>query len=144
MLPRSRYFCGFIFALIVLFHFIACAGSPKVQNNQKEFRLVAQDEDGRLTNDEDNQTESHPVFSFYERFISPVDGERCPMHPTCSAYAREAVQRHGLFMGWVMACDRLVRCGRDETRISPGIIKNKNRAALDPVSANDFWWYKEP
>lgn len=122
--------------------FIACAGSSNVQNNQKEFHLAAQVDGGRLAGVEDNQTGS--VFGFYERFISPVDGDRCPMHPTCSAYAREAVQRHGMFMGWIMACDRLVRCGRDETRISPGIIKDKNRAALDPVSANDFWWYKRP
>ncbi|MDY0219530.1 MAG: membrane protein insertion efficiency factor YidD [Desulfobacterium sp.] len=124
--------------------FIACAGSPNVHNNQKELHLGAQGEGGYLADVENNQTGPHPIIGFYERFISPVDGERCPMHPTCSAYARKAVQRHGLFMGWIMGCDRLVRCGRDETKISPGIIKDKNRATLDPVSANDFWWYKEP
>lgn len=91
-----------------------------------------------------NPTKSHPVMQFYDRYISPVDGERCPMYPTCSAYARKAVERHGLFMGWIMACDRLVRCGRDETRISPTILKDDSRVTLDPVSANDFWWYKKP
>jgi putative membrane protein insertion efficiency factor len=88
--------------------------------------------------------QSHPVIAFYQRYISPVDGERCPMYPTCSAYAREAVERHGLFMGWIMACDRLVRCGRDETRISPTIVMKNSSMTLDPVSANDFWWYEQP
>lgn len=133
-----------LFALIMLTPFIAWAGNPDAENNHKEFHMVAHGGDSDLTGVEKNQPESHPILGFYERFISPVDGDRCPMHPTCSAYAREAVQRHGLFMGWIMACDRLVRCGRDETRISPSIIKDKNRTTLDPVSANDFWWYKQP
>lgn len=123
MLHCTRQEMWVIFVLIMITPFIACAGNPDVEKKQ---------------------TGSHPILGFYERFISPVDGDRCPMHPTCSAYTREAVQRHGLFMGWIMACDRLVRCGRDETRISPDIIKNKERTTLDPVSANDFWWYKEP
>ena len=89
-------------------------------------------------------TGNHPIIQLYEKYISPVDGERCPMYPTCSAYARQAIQQHGLFIGWIMACDRLVRCGRDETRISPEIIKENVRATLDPVSANDFWWYRKP
>lgn len=83
-------------------------------------------------------------LNFYGKHISPVDGERCPMYPGCSAYAAQAVKKHGFFMGWIMACDRLIRCGRDETHISPAIIKNKARLTLDPLSANDFWWYKEP
>ncbi len=87
---------------------------------------------------------NHPIIAFYQRYISPVDGERCPMHPSCSAYAQEAVERHGLFIGWIMGCDRLVRCGRDETRISPAIQKDDARVTLDPVSANDFWWNKQP
>ncbi|ACN14241.1 conserved hypothetical protein [Desulforapulum autotrophicum HRM2] len=99
---------------------------------------------GQGVKSQKDSTQSHPVMEFYNRYISPVDGNRCPMYPTCSAYTQEAVERHGLFMGWIMACDRLVRCGRDETRISPAIVINKSRVTLDPVSANDFWWYKKP
>jgi putative component of membrane protein insertase Oxa1/YidC/SpoIIIJ protein YidD len=134
-----------VFVLIVLATFIGCAGNSDIKNSQNTFSIAAKkDMNGSLESVEDDHTGSHPVFSFYERFISPVDGDRCPMHPTCSAYAKEAVERHGIFIGWIMACDRLVRCGRDETQISPDIIKDKSRATLDPVSANDFWWYKRP
>ncbi len=47
-------------------------------------------------------------------------------------------------MGWVMACDRLVRCGRDEVKISPHIRINSRDYVYDPVGANDFWRFNRP
>lgn len=81
---------------------------------------------------------------FYQEHISPVDGDRCPMTPSCSEYARQAVQKHGPVMGWIMACDRLMRCGRDEVRLSPARTVNGQRYTRDPVAANDFWWFTPP
>lgn len=84
-----------------------------------------------------------PVIRFYQEYISPVDGNRCPMYPSCSSYAREAFENHGLFLGWVMTCDRLIRCGRDETAISPAIISGGQKYSFDPVRSNDFWWFEK-
>jgi putative membrane protein insertion efficiency factor len=84
---------------------------------------------------------SNPIIRFYGKYISPADGERCAMTPSCSGYAAEAIRKHGPLMGWIMTCDRVVRCGRDEIHLSPSIIKGNTRLTLDPVSANDFWWY---
>ena len=78
-------------------------------------------------------------ITFYQKFISPADGHRCQMSPSCSAYSREAFQAHGLFLGWIMTCDRLMRCGRDETHLSPGILTPDGRQTLDPLSGNDSW-----
>lgn len=61
------------------------------------------------------------------------------MQPSCSAYSKEAFQAHGFFLGWIMTCDRLMRCGRDETRLSPGITTSEGRLTLDPLIANDSW-----
>ncbi len=80
------------------------------------------------------------ILHFYRTYISGADGSRCPMMPSCSEYAAQAVRKHGLIMGWIMACDRLVRCGRDETQISEKIIVNGRQYTYDPVSANNFWW----
>ncbi len=80
---------------------------------------------------------------FYQDHISPIDGARCPMHPTCSAYARQAVEKHGPLIGWIMAMDRLVRCGRDEVRLSRHVIINGRDKVLDPVENNDFWWFQK-
>ncbi len=83
------------------------------------------------------------VFSFYKKHISPVDGNRCPMYPSCSSYASMAVERHGVVIGWIMACDRIIRCGRDEAKISKKIIKNHEASIYDPLDANDFWWFEK-
>lgn len=46
----------------------------------------------------------------YQRFISPALPARCRYHPTCSAYAVEAVRSHGVLRGSVLAAWRLLRC----------------------------------
>jgi hypothetical protein len=47
---------------------------------------------------------------FYQRFISPVLQRRCKYHPTCSAYALQAIRTYGILRGVVLAGWRLLRC----------------------------------
>jgi hypothetical protein len=47
---------------------------------------------------------------FYRRFISPALGPRCKYHPTCSAYAVQAIERYGILRGLVLATWRVLRC----------------------------------
>jgi len=46
----------------------------------------------------------------YRYTLSPLLGPRCRFLPTCSAYALEAVQRHGPWRGGWFALKRLGRC----------------------------------
>jgi hypothetical protein len=47
---------------------------------------------------------------FYRLAISPLMASRCRFYPTCSAYALEAIERHGIARGgWLTVC-RLGRC----------------------------------
>ena len=46
----------------------------------------------------------------YKRLISPLLPASCRFVPTCSEYAAEAVARHGMLRGSVMAAWRLLRC----------------------------------
>jgi putative membrane protein insertion efficiency factor len=46
----------------------------------------------------------------YRAFISPLYGQVCRYHPTCSAYALEAVSSHGAARGSWLAVRRLGRC----------------------------------
>ncbi|MGA8178816.1 MAG: membrane protein insertion efficiency factor YidD [Desulfobacterales bacterium] len=78
---------------------------------------------------------------FYRDYISRVDGDRCPSYPTCSQYCSEAIKKHGAFLGWIMCSDRLIRDGRDETRLSDPVWVDGKRRTYDPVSNNDFWWH---
>jgi len=47
----------------------------------------------------------------YRSLISPLLGPHCRFHPSCSAYALEALERHGPLRGGWLALGRLVRCG---------------------------------
>jgi putative membrane protein insertion efficiency factor len=47
----------------------------------------------------------------YKRFISPVLPPACRFVPTCSEYAAEAIEKHGVMRGGTLAVRRLVRCG---------------------------------
>jgi putative membrane protein insertion efficiency factor len=46
----------------------------------------------------------------YQWFISPLLPPSCRYEPTCSAYAVEAFQRHGLLRGSFLTARRLLRC----------------------------------
>lgn len=50
------------------------------------------------------------VLRFYKTAISPLLPRACRYEPTCSVYAREAIERHGLSRGGVLALRRLARC----------------------------------
>jgi len=50
------------------------------------------------------------VLRAYKRVVSPLLPPACRFHPTCSAYAAEAVERHGVARGAVLASWRLLRC----------------------------------
>lgn len=46
----------------------------------------------------------------YRAVISPLYGDVCKFHPTCSAYALAAVRDHGSRRGVVLTLRRLARC----------------------------------
>ena len=77
---------------------------------------------------------------FFRKYISGADGDRCAMYPSCSRYALDAVEKHGVITGWIMTCDRLMRCGRDEVKHVPAVSVGHRFLAYDPVANNDFWW----
>jgi len=47
---------------------------------------------------------------FYQKAISPYLAPCCRHYPSCSAYAYEAVQKHGAFRGSFFALKRILRC----------------------------------
>jgi len=47
---------------------------------------------------------------FYKSALSPLLPSFCKFYPTCSVYAREAVDRHGVSRGLALAARRLLQC----------------------------------
>lgn len=50
-----------------------------------------------------------PIY-LYRYLLSPFLGGQCRYHPTCSAFALEAIERHGAAQGGWLAVKRICRC----------------------------------
>jgi putative membrane protein insertion efficiency factor len=50
------------------------------------------------------------LIGSYRRLVSPLLPPACRFYPSCSAYAAEAVRRHGALRGSVLTVKRLARC----------------------------------
>ena len=50
------------------------------------------------------------LIRLYQRRISPLLPRRCRYHPTCSAYAVQAIESFGILRGSVLAAWRILRC----------------------------------
>lgn len=50
------------------------------------------------------------AFRGYKRLVSPLLPPACRFHPTCSEYAAQAVESHGVIKGSALAAGRLLRC----------------------------------
>jgi len=50
------------------------------------------------------------LIRLYQYLISPMIGPHCRFYPSCSHYAVEAIERHGVAYGGYLAMRRLLRC----------------------------------
>lgn len=50
------------------------------------------------------------IIKFYQKCLSPLSRGCCRFYPTCSAYAIEAINIHGVFYGTFLAIKRILRC----------------------------------
>lgn len=47
------------------------------------------------------------IITFYQTHISPYDGPKCMLTPTCSQFYKEAHSQYGFVWGTLMTIDRL-------------------------------------
>ena len=50
------------------------------------------------------------LIRFYQAAVSPFTPPRCRYIPTCSQYAKEAIEKYGAGKGSYLAARRLLRC----------------------------------
>ena len=115
--------CGLTILVLICMVTAAWAGQSKPEVSQETA----------------SQTLMAAPIRFFQTYLSRADGHRCPMTPSCSQYALQAIQRHGALKGWIMSCDRLLRCGRDELHRSPSVRTRQGVRCQDPLSSNDVW-----
>ena len=104
----------FLPAVTAVFLFLLVSTAALAQENGKYKNLLVQSESKRGT---DSPGISGPVdiavyvlYACYKEVVSSQDYHRCSFTPSCSAYALEAVRKHGWLAGTLAAFDRLSRC----------------------------------
>lgn len=50
------------------------------------------------------------MLRFYRNYLSGLKLRCCRFYPSCSEYAIEAIEKHGLFFGGIKAIKRVMRC----------------------------------
>ena len=77
------------------------------------------------------------LIRFYQKFLSPLKSKPCcRFYPTCSAYALEAFQKRGFFVGIILTVARIFRCnpfcagGYDPVPLK-GLHNNKDAATIN-------------
>jgi len=66
------------------------------------------------------------IIDGYRYVLSPMLGTNCRFHPSCSCYARDAVETYGATKGLMLAIRRIIRC------------HPWNAGGYDPVPAKNF------
>ncbi|MCR4691919.1 MAG: membrane protein insertion efficiency factor YidD [Lachnospiraceae bacterium] len=49
-------------------------------------------------------------IKLYQTYISPMKTTKCPYFPSCSNYGIEAIEKHGVLKGGILAFWRILRC----------------------------------
>lgn len=75
------------------------------------------------------------LIRFYQKGISPFTLPSCRFTPTCSAYAHEAIERHGLLRGGWLFMKRFARCnpfgGQGLDPVPPAVGSPTSRSPED-------------
>ena len=50
------------------------------------------------------------IVILYQRLVSPYLPQSCRFQPTCSEYAKEAIEKYGIIKGVTLASKRLTKC----------------------------------
>lgn len=72
------------------------------------------------------------VMLLYRMAISPLYGNVCRYHPSCSSYSLQAYQQRGLLLGLALTLYRLVRCNP----FTPGGIDDVPRSRTHTYTLN--------
>lgn len=70
------------------------------------------------------ETAANDYIDFYQKYISGIRGQECPMYPSCSNFGLKTFNEKNFGTAFVLTSDRLLRCGHDHSKYSLTLREN--------------------
>jgi len=67
---------------------------------------------------------TNEYIKFYQKYISGIRGQECPMYPSCSYYGLKTFSETNFAEAFILTSDRLMRCGHDHGNYQLTLQKN--------------------
>lgn len=75
-------------------------------------------------------------IGIYQKYISGIRGQECPMYPSCSYYGLKVFSEKSFATAFALTSDRLLRCGHDHNKyfltLRPNGFKYLDYPSYDP------------
>ncbi len=81
------------------------------------------------------------IIHLFQYAVSPVDGSRCSLYPTCSAFGAEAFRKYGFPGGILLTADRIIH-ETDEHFPEKAFFIGEHKYYHDPLQENDRLYRK--
>ncbi|MFM1961207.1 MAG: hypothetical protein RLZZ172_52 [Bacteroidota bacterium] len=91
----------------ITFSFLLMSSSVIAQNNTEV--------DSESLDIKNSITAGKDYISVYQKYISGIRGNHCPMYPSCSEYAVSEINKKGMLQGTISGMDRLLRCSHEQS-----------------------------
>lgn len=70
------------------------------------------------------ESAANDYIGVYQKYISGIRGQECPMYPSCSNYGLKTFSETNFVSAFAMTSDRVLRCGHDHNNYSLTLTKN--------------------
>jgi len=89
-----------------------CQPTSKEEQLKQLFKPLEKEQNNQFLKQSTNELEGTAalLFTGYKTFVSSQDMASCVFHPSCSAYAMQAIQKDNPVKAYLKIFDRLTRC----------------------------------
>jgi putative membrane protein insertion efficiency factor len=110
-----------MFEKIIIFFasvFIALTYITSISFGQTEYENNLENIKNITDNKNNNKSVVNDYIGIYQKYISQIRGQECPMYPSCSNYGIKVFNKNNLVSAFFLTSDRLLRCGHDLNKYS--------------------------
>jgi putative membrane protein insertion efficiency factor len=123
LLDKAKRTITHIFIFSAVFHLqivYLTANTDFPTDLTEDYRFIINRQAEILSDSDKHKSDKHEIsplgftanslLTLYQTFVSSQDNKACNFTPSCSRFARDAINRAGFIKGSLMASDRLLRC----------------------------------